>query len=88
MCPCLGQGLFMPYLCELFFVFIFSTFFWIITCLKKANNFQIAKVQHQEVLLSFWLIFCHFRPGVAYKGAVYKEKAFIVLRLFGIVSLP
>ena len=40
--------------------------------MKKANNFQTAKVQAQ-VLLSFCLIFCQFQPGVAYKSAVYKK---------------
>ena len=41
-----------------------------ITWLKKANNFQIAKVQPQGVAQ----FFCQFQPGVAYKSAAYTKK--------------
>ena len=40
--------------------------------MKKANNFQIAKVQPQGVvwlLLDFYL----FQPGVIYKSVSYKK---------------
>ena len=71
MCPCLGLGLFLSFLCDLFFIFslIFIdyitslkqtylffvhflekiTIFWIITWVKKANNFQIVKILLQGV---------------------------------------
>ena len=63
-CPCLDIGLFVSYLCGLFFIFIFIftdiillllTFqnmyycFCMITWMKNVNNFQIAKVQPQGV---------------------------------------
>ena len=41
-----------------------------ITWMKKANNFQVAKVQSQ----GFALIFCQFQPGVAYKSVASKKK--------------
>ena len=34
--------------------------------MENENNFQIAKVQFR-VMLRICLIFCHFKPGVAYK---------------------
>ena len=37
------------------------------TWMKKANNFQIAKVQLQGIL-SFCLFFYQFQPGVAYQS--------------------
>ena len=40
--------------------------------MKKANNFQIAKVQ-PRVLPSFYLTFCQFPPGVAYKSVAHKK---------------
>ena len=72
LCPCLDLGLFMSYLCDLFFIFIFifikinrivswiqtylffclfdvSYYFWMITCMKNVNNFQMVKVQPQSV---------------------------------------
>ena len=53
---------------------------WMITRRKKANNFQIAKVQSQSVvslrvLLSFCLIFfCQFQPGVTSESVAYIKK--------------
>ena len=44
-----------------------------ITWMKKANNFQTAKVQPRGVV-SFCLFFCQFQPGVAYKSVAYKKK--------------
>ena len=44
--------------------------------MKKANNFQIAKVQ-PRVLLSFCLNFCKFQLGVAYKNVAYEKNACI-----------
>ena len=73
LCSCLGLGLFMWYLLDLFF-FIFSLIFivihhiipfkrmhlffvhfleyylWMITSMKKANNFQIVKVQNHRIV--------------------------------------
>ena len=73
LCSCLCLGLFMSYLCDLFFVFslIFivinhtsslketylflahfqnvSYYFWMITWMKKVNNFQKLKVQPKDV---------------------------------------
>ena len=67
---CLGLGLFMLFLCDLFFIcsltviainhynvintgtlflYIIFYYFWMIRWMKKANNFQIAKVQPQGV---------------------------------------
>ena len=45
-----------------------------ITWLKKANNFQIAKVQPQGVASPFLDFFYQFQPGVAYKSAAYTKK--------------
>ena len=42
--------------------------------MKKANSFQIAKVQPQGVA-QLLLNFCQFQPGVAYKSVAYKKKA-------------
>ena len=44
------------------------------TRMKKANNFQIAKVQPQGVVQPLLDFFCQFQPGVAYKGAAYIKK--------------
>ena len=38
--------------------------------MKKANNFQIAKVQ-PRCCLAFAQFFCQFQPGVAYKSSAY-----------------
>ena len=40
--------------------------------MKKANNFEIAKVQSQ-VVAYLWLNFLPIKPGVAYKIVAYKE---------------
>ena len=40
--------------------------------MKRAKNFQIAKVQPQGVAYLF-LDFCQFRAGVAYKSVAYKK---------------
>ena len=39
--------------------------------MKKANNFQIAKVQPQSA--NICLIFYQFQPGITYKGVAYKK---------------
>ena len=84
LCLCLSRGLFMLYLCDLFFLFslIFfainyvtsfkQTYLFLVhffeylllflgnNTMKKANNFQIARVQHQgvvEILLEFFADF-------------------------------
>ena len=44
----------------------------------EVNNFQIAKVQYQ-MLLSFFLIFCKFQPGVAYKSVACKKSVYFFL---------
>ena len=70
LCLSLDLGLFMSYLCDLFFLFIMinriisliqthlffclffqnmSYYFWMITWMKNVNNFQIGKVQPQDV---------------------------------------
>ena len=61
----------------LFFLYIFkniSDFFWMITRMRKENNFQIAKVQPQGVA-KFLLDFFQFQPGLAYKSVAYKKKS-------------
>ena len=58
----------------LVFVQNISYYFWVITWIKKVNNFQIVNVQPQGVV-SFCLIFCKLQPGVAYKIVAYKKKA-------------
>ena len=45
-------------------------YFWMITQIRKANNYQIAKVQPQGVAQRL-LIFRQFQPGVAYKSVAY-----------------
>ena len=97
LCSCLGLGLFMSYLCDLFFIFIlilmvinniislkrthlffahffllFPTTFYMITWMKKVNNFQIAKFS-LRVLLNICLIFCKFQPDIAFKIVAYKK---------------
>ena len=47
-----------------------------ITWLKKANNFQITKVQPQGVFLRFCLIFCQLHSGVAYEVFLIKKRVF------------
>ena len=42
--------------------------------MKNVNNFQTAKIQPQ-VLLSIYLIFCSFQPGVVYKSVAKKKRA-------------
>ena len=62
LCSCRGLGLFMSYLCNLFFIFslIFNVinhitslkqthYFWTITWMKKVNNFQKVEVQPRGV---------------------------------------
>ena len=111
--PCLGLGLFMAHLCDLYFIFFFiffkinhnnviktntlvfahvlemSYYFWMITWMKKGNNFQIAKVQPQSVaqffnhLLNFLpvSVWCGLRtkwlwlrvPLQSYKSVAYKK---------------
>ena len=44
--------------------------------MKKANNFQIAKVQPQGVVANSCLIFYQFRLGVAYKSVAYKKSVY------------
>ena len=44
-----------------------------IALMKKANDFQIVKVQPQ-VFLSFCLFFCWFQPDFTYKSVVCKRK--------------
>ena len=39
--------------------------------MKRANNFQTAKVQPQAVALSFCLIFCKYQPVFAYESVKY-----------------
>ena len=94
LCSCLDLGLFMSYLCDLFFIFIFIFIIidhiisWIQThlffCLFsricpnifaramwiifKQQNFSL------RVLLSICLIFCQFKPGVAYKSVASIKK--------------
>ena len=46
--------------------------------MKKANNFQIAKVQPQGVA-SLLLDFCQFQPGVAYKSVAYLKMLLMLL---------
>ena len=41
--------------------------------MKKANNFQLVKVQPQGVA-QFLLDFLQFQPGVAYEGVTSKQK--------------
>ena len=50
-------------------------YFWMITWMKKVNNFQIAKVQPQGVAQHLVEIaFRQFQPSVAYKSVAYKKK--------------
>ena len=49
--------------------------FWMITCMKKANNFQIAKVEPM-VLLNFYLFFCRIQLGTVYKCCLQKKRVY------------
>ena len=46
--------------------------FWMITKMKKRNNFKQQK-SSLKVLLSFCLSFYQFQSGVAYKNVAYKK---------------
>ena len=48
------------------------SYFWMTTCMKKANNFQKQKFS-LRMLLRFCLILGKFQPDVAYKSAAYKK---------------
>ena len=50
-----------------------------ITWMKKANNFKIAKVQPQGVA-SFCLTFWQFQYSVAYKSGAYKTDYRVISR--------
>ena len=67
-----------------YFSFMWSSFpltfsFSLQLVLKSLWNRQSCFFQHfylkysPTVLLSFWLIFCQFQPGVAYKSVAYKK---------------
>ena len=49
-----------------------SYYFWMIAWMKKANNFQKAKVQSQDFAYLL-LDFCQFQFGIAYESAAYKK---------------
>ena len=51
-----------------------SYYFWMITWMKNANNFQIPKVQPQGVAQNLLNFFCQFQPGVGYKSVAYKKE--------------
>ena len=62
--------------CDLFFQhFIFITINDIIS-LTQANLFigHVCQKFSLRVLLNFYLTFCQFQPGVAYKSVAYKKK--------------
>ena len=47
--------------------------------MKGVNNFQIAKVDPQDVL-GICMNFCQFQPGVAYKSVAYKKSVLLPRR--------
>ena len=49
-------------------------YFLMITWMKKANNFQIVKVQPQGIAYPLFNFFGQFQPHVAYKSAAYTKK--------------
>ena len=49
--------------------------------MKGVNNFQIAKVDPQDVL-GICMNFCQFQPGVAYKSVAYKKSVLLSRRYF------
>ena len=71
---CLRLGLFVSYLCELFFIFIFIKINHKIS-LKKDTCFlgHFCQTFSLKVLLSASLIFCQFQPGFGYKSVSYKK---------------
>ena len=69
------------YLLFIHFFFNISNYFWMITWMKKAKKFQIAKVQLQ-VLLSCCLIFYQFQPSIVYKSVAYKKIVYTFTRFF------
>ena len=58
---------------ETYYFWKISYYFWMIMCMKKANNFGRFWFS-LRVLLSICLIFCQSQPGVAYRSVAYKNK--------------
>ena len=75
---CLHLGLYMSYLCDLFYIIIFIsiTINNIISLLdidKLVSWTCLPQKFSLRVLLSFCIIFCQFPPGVAYKSVTYTK---------------
>ena len=95
LCSCLELGPFMPYPCDLFFIFIIifiminlkntdtldlltisqsiSHSFWMITCMKNFNNFQIAIGQPYGVAKYLLNFFCQFSMVLLIKKLLIKK---------------
>ena len=61
----------------LFFINFFQNilfYFWVITLIKKVNNFLKKQKFSLRALFSFCFIFCQLQPGVAYKSVAYKKR--------------
>ena len=83
--PCLDLGLFMSYLCDLFFVlslifhlvFVYfkniSYCFWMTMWIKKMNYFPIAKVQSQGVASLLLNVFVNFNLTLLIKLLLIKK---------------
>ena len=73
----LRLGLFMSYLCDLFFYYYFYFHYnesYNLTDTKKLVFFgHVCQKFSLRVLLSFFLNFYQSQPGVAYKSVVYKK---------------
>ena len=93
---CLRQAVFMSYLYDQFFfiIFIFATnvelynsMLQIIILTKTIGFFSGHFLQSVSlrVLLSFYLIFCQFQHGVAYKNSVYLTES-LPLRAVKLIS--
>ena len=74
LCPCLGLGLFMSYLCDVFFI----------SSLVISYNLQVISYNlvQTDFKLSFCLIFCQLQPGVAYKNVSYRKKRVLLDSFF------
>ena len=75
---CLHLGLYMSYLCDLFYIIIFIsiTINNIISLLdidKLVSWTCLPQKFSLRVLLSFCIIFCQFPTGVAYKSVAYTK---------------
>ena len=72
-----------------FFIIIFITIYHIISLTQKKLFFgHVCQKFRLRALLSFWLIFCRFQPGVAYESVSNKKTCTLSLsrRIYHLLS--